>query len=306
MNTRQKVNLTGKQFKDLQLSFDRPQRTQSLSRSQSDCSLSSSAVLKQESVKTNSIPPEFISQVTLIMTETDDLRELEEIQQRQLQIEKKFLEQIPFFKSSIGFDYNEFLVQADDVFNNLKYTDDIRLGKIEGKLDDSLQSWFLGFKRNGSCTWKQFRLELSRLLQSSSMSLKLVDDEKLNDLRDYEPKDSDEKISVKDLIRRQVTSFSGQENALQWFRNLDSKFFELNLSFNDRLEILPHLFHGVAMIWFSLNQEKILRYTDFCQLFSLEYLKCESLVSNALRSDHENKSFFPFLKERVIWRKIAG
>ncbi|CAF4826124.1 unnamed protein product, partial [Rotaria sp. Silwood2] len=62
-----------------------------------------------------------------IMSESDDLLELEQIQLKQLQLETNILSKIPIFKSSQESNVTEFLTQAADAFNKLKYSDDIRL-----------------------------------------------------------------------------------------------------------------------------------------------------------------------------------
>ncbi|CAF5080955.1 unnamed protein product, partial [Rotaria sp. Silwood1] len=63
--------------------------------------------------------------------------------------------------------------------------------------------------------------------------------DQVHNLNDNHSNDSDEKPSLRDFLRCYITIFSGNENALQWFTQTDLKFSELNLSFNDRLEILP-------------------------------------------------------------------
>jgi hypothetical protein len=57
-----------------------------------------------------------------------------------------------------------------------KYPDDIRLIKIEDKLDETLQFWFKNFRNNINHTWHDFKQGLPNCLKPSST---LVD--KLND-----------------------------------------------------------------------------------------------------------------------------
>ena len=89
---------------------------------------------KQESsasLKSNSFPTfdcfHQYSKLFPIMSESDDLLELEQIQLKQLQLETKFLSKIPILKSPQDSNVTEFITQADDVFNKLKYSDDMRL-----------------------------------------------------------------------------------------------------------------------------------------------------------------------------------
>jgi len=44
------------------------------------------------------------------------------------------------------------------------------------------------------------------------------------------------------------------------------------------------------MIWFSLNKDKIQCYTDFCQLFALEYFKLEQSPYLNVSVEQKNKS----------------
>jgi hypothetical protein len=84
-----------------------------------------------------------------------------------------------------------------------------------------------------------------------------------------------EKPSLLDYLRNHLSPFSGTGDAYRWFIQLDSTFSDLKLSFRDRIEILPYFLGGKAMIWYSLNRQKIIDYLDFCQLFTLEFLNAK-------------------------------
>ena len=85
-----------------------------------------------------------------------------------------------------------------------------------------------------------------------------------------------EKSSLLAFLHNHISPFSGTGDAYQWFIQLDSTFSDLKLSFRDRIEILPYFLGSGAMIWYSLNRQKIIDYLDFCQLFTLEFLNVKS------------------------------
>jgi hypothetical protein len=80
-----------------------------------------------------------------VMSEDDDIAELKELHYKTLQLQTRFLSKIPIFKSPRESNINKFLSKVEDIFNVLKYSDDIRLTKIADKLDESLQFWFKNF-----------------------------------------------------------------------------------------------------------------------------------------------------------------
>ena len=86
---------------------------------------------------------------------------------------------------------------------------------------------------------------------------------------------TDERSSILDVIRQHVPIFSGNGNAQQWFSKIDSQFSESNVSFQNRLDIIPYLLTCDAMIWFSLTKDKFKCYTDFCRLFVMKYFTLE-------------------------------
>ncbi|CAF3775652.1 unnamed protein product [Rotaria sp. Silwood1] len=113
--------------------------------------------------------------------------------------------------------------------------------------------------------------------------------DQVHNLNDNHSNDSDEKPSLRDFLRCYITIFSGNENALQWFTQTDLKFSELNLSFNDRLEILPNFLTGCALLWFSSNRDKIKCYMDFCQLFNVEYVNSKPTPESHISSQCSNR-----------------
>lgn len=92
----------------------------------------------------------------------------------------------------------------------------------------------------------------------------------------------DDKSLLLNSIRQQVSIFSGIENAQQWFSKIDSQFAEYNVSFQDRLDIIPYFFTCDAMIWYSLTKEKFFCYTDFCRIFAIKYFKSEQISNHDL------------------------
>jgi hypothetical protein len=281
MNTRHTLQLTDSSITDLQLSPKR--RKQAKVKDES-----SSSPTPSPSFTSNQTHP--TSQLLPIMSEADDIIELKEIQRQVLQLENKILTKIPVFKSPHESNVDEFLSTAEEVFTTLDYPDDIRILKINTKLDNSLQSWFTSFKQHGHVTWNDFKTELPNCLQSSSLFTEPINEDKLNDFRVHQSNDSNDKPSLLDLLRHHVATFSGEGNGRQWFLQIDSKFSEFDLTFHDRLAILPYFFSGDAMLWFSSNKNKIQCYTDFCCLFDLQYIKLEQVPCHAVSEEQKNKS----------------
>ncbi|CAF4151669.1 unnamed protein product, partial [Rotaria sordida] len=114
-------------------------------------------------------------------------------------------------------------------------------------------------------------------------------EEQLPDLNDNHSNALDEKPPLLDFLRDHILPFSGNENAYQWFIQMDLTFSNLKLSFDDRLKILPYFFDGRSMIWYSLNKHKINCYTDFCQLFTLEYINTKQTPDSHTFSQSSNK-----------------
>ncbi|CAF4627927.1 unnamed protein product [Rotaria sp. Silwood1] len=114
-------------------------------------------------------------------------------------------------------------------------------------------------------------------------------EEQLPDLNDNHSNALDEKPSLLDFFRDHISPFSGHENAYQWFIQLDSTFSNLKLSFDECLKILPYFFVGRSMIWYSLNKHKINCYTDFCQLFTLEYINTKQIPDSHISSQCSNR-----------------
>ena len=132
-------------------------------------------------------------------------------------------------------------------------------------------------------------LHLNQQISKNQQTCESIE-ERLTDSNDNHLHTSDEKPSLLDYLRDHIPSFSGNENAYQWFIQIDSTFSNLKLSFDDRLKILPYFFVGQSMIWFSLNKNKINGYTDFCQLFTLEYINTKQTPDSQTFSQPLTKS----------------
>jgi hypothetical protein len=179
----------------------------------------------------------------------------------------------------------------------LKYSDDIRLIKIEDKLDDSLKPWFRHVQQQVSFNWNHFQIELRNYLQSSSSSSSnTLNDNKLIEFAPFPRTDLDEKPSALALLRQDVAPFAGEGNPRLWFLKLDGKFSELRLSFEDRLELLPYFFTGETILWFSLNKSKFHCYTDFCCLFALDYLQPDHSHSSKFQTPSLPSSSAPVIE----------
>ncbi|CAF1020194.1 unnamed protein product [Didymodactylos carnosus] len=104
-------------------------------------------------------------------------------------------------------------------------------------------------------------------------------DHNSHEIEEHHQNNLDEKPLLLEFLRQDILPFSGAGNARQWVLHIDAKFSELQLSFQDRIDLLPYFFTDEAIIWFSLNKNTIRCYTDFCQLFTLEYLKKEYSIN---------------------------
>jgi len=119
-----------------------------------------------------------------------------------------------------------------------------------------------------------------------------------------------EKPSLLDFLRNHISLFYGTGDAYNWFIQLDSTFSDLKLSFRDRIEILPYFLGGQAMIWYSLNRQKIIDYLDFCQLFTLEFLNVKAShvtpgknsMNNSM--DHLSNATTPFIPHHAPSRDL--
>lgn len=274
MNTRSTLDLTGTVISDLQLTSNSRRQTPSSGivddNSNSIKEETSSSSTSSSNLSNN---PRSTSRLFSTMTTNDDLIELEEIQRKHSNIEKRFLDRIPFFKSSEEMDMEEFLSKSETVFDQLHYSDDNRISKIEEKLDDSSRPFFNLWKQNGKINWNDFKVEFPKVLHGSTLPKTFNDDMKSSPMTNPPKNNPDEKCLTLNSLRLEVLPFSGDSNARQWFTRIDSKFCESKLSMDHRLEILPYLLVGDATIWFSCNREQIRSYTDFCQLFVRDYIQ---------------------------------
>ncbi|CAF0877658.1 unnamed protein product [Rotaria sordida] len=114
-------------------------------------------------------------------------------------------------------------------------------------------------------------------------------EEQLPDLNDNRSNALDEKPSLLDFLHNHIPPFFGNENAYQWSIQIDSIFSNLKLSFDERLKILPYFFAGPSIIWYTLNKHKINCDTDFCQLFTLEYINTKQAYDSHTFSQSLNK-----------------
>jgi len=74
-------------------------------------------------------------------------------------------------------------------------------------------------------------------------------------------------------ILDQIEPFDGSNDAQQWFNQVNTKFTQLKLTFDERLRIMPYLFQGDIFLWYSLNEEKFTSYARLFKLFAHEYFK---------------------------------
>ncbi|CAF3147539.1 unnamed protein product [Rotaria sp. Silwood2] len=123
-----------------------------------------------------------------------------------------------------------------------------------------------------------FRFMINDSSSSSSSSFKPIANNKFPLFDVHHEINHNDQPSLLSLLRQHVVIFSGDpnENARQWFRQIDTKFTELNVSLDDRLDIIEYFLACDALIWYSTNQDKFKCYTDFCRLTKN---KCSSLNS---------------------------
>ncbi|CAF1367668.1 unnamed protein product [Didymodactylos carnosus] len=281
MNTRTTLNLTNTPISALQLTPKRRNQQQTITKSQHQRRFTlvpsiqqqifllpsqSTSTLSETSSTSSHSPSPSITQINLqnnsTMIDNNDILELEEMRTKQIEIENKFLSKIPNFISPEDTNITDFISTAENIFDKLNYSDDTRVHKIGDKLDETLQQWYKHFTKTSKPTWNNFKEQLPTCCEINT-----------NENQQQQSNDSDEEFtSLLDLIRPQVHPFTGEEDATHWFTQIDSKLYELNLTFQDRIAIIPYLLKGNAIIWYSLNKARINCYIDFCQLFAEEYI----------------------------------
>ena len=222
------------------------------------------------------------------MSDAEDILELQEVQRKRSELERRFLQKIPVFKSVEDSDGQEFLAKAESVFIQLRYTDEIRLLRIRDKLDESLQPCIDRCLKKNNATWNDFKHDLLTHLNRPSLLIYPLPKAKRCLIDSSVPWNHNSKPSVLELLRRQVTPFSGEDNARHWFMLIDSKFSEAKTSLTDRLGILPHFLTGDAMLWFSCNKHKMQCYTDFCREFAIDYLQPSQTFGRNTFVDRKN------------------
>ncbi|CAF4431982.1 unnamed protein product [Rotaria sp. Silwood2] len=131
----------------------------------------------------------------------------------------------------------------------------------------------------------------SMINDSSSSSFKPIANNKFPLFDVHHEINHNDQPSLLSLLRQHVVIFSGDsdENARQWFRQIDTKFTELNVSLDDRLDIIEYFLACDALIWYSTNQDKLKCYTDFCRLFAFEYIKLEQVSTRDIIIEQKNK-----------------
>lgn len=148
MNTRSTLDLTDTSISDLQLNSNSWRRIPSSEIVETDPTsikeeFSSSPTSSSNVFNNSRSTPQPFS----VTTENDDLIELEEIQRKHSNLEKRFLDKIPIFKPSQEIDIEEFLSKSEMIFDQLNYSDDTRITGIEEKLDESYHPLFTLWKR---------------------------------------------------------------------------------------------------------------------------------------------------------------
>ena len=274
MNTRRTLDLTDTPISDLQLISNLRRQTESSGTVDFDLNSKEKKISSSPTPSSNtSDHSQPTGQLFRRIMENNDLSEWTEIQQKHATMEKRFLDQIPIFQSPQTNDIEEFISKAEEIFEQLKYSDEIRILKIEEKIDDSHRTLFILWKQSGKTTWNDFKAEFPKLLHGPTLSMTSNEEQKSSSM-DYLVKNNpEEKCSTLNSLQYELTPFSGDGNPRQWFVRIDSKFSELKLSMDHRMEILPYFLVGDATIWFSSNREKFRSYTDFCQLFVRDYLQ---------------------------------
>lgn len=139
------------------------------------------------------------------------------------------------------------------------------------------------------CPRWNFKNCLTKLLSDVTLTTRLTNETKYLLSQSMRRTQLDEKSPVLDLLRDGVNVFTGGQNPCTWFNDNDSKIAQLKLSMTERIETVPFFLAGDAMLWFCSNREKIHSYVEFCQLFSIEYLRPDALSSNTHTSVRQRK-----------------
>ena len=274
MNTRSTLDLTDAPISDLQLISNSRRQIQSSETVDIDPNPMKDEIYPLPTALSNTFDHiQSTSEPLSIVMENDDLIELEEIKRKHSNLEKRFLDKLPIFKPSEEIDIEEFLSKAETIFEHLEYSDDNRVAKIEEKLDESFRPSFILWKKNREISWNDFKVEFPKFLHGSILPMTSTEDKKSPSMDYLMKNNSEEKCSLLNSLLLELTAFSGDANARQWFISIDSKFSELKLSMEHRMEILPYFLVGDATIWFNSNQEKIRSYRDFCRSFVHDYLQ---------------------------------
>ena len=272
MNTRSTLNLTDTPINDLlSTCTKRTEESEPPTNHGLESVITDPSSAKQE---TTSAPiedhPSSVSRSPPTMSDAEDILDLQEVQHKRSELEKRFLQKIPVFKPTEDTDVNEFVSSAETIFTHLQNSDETRLAQ------------------KGNATWKGFKRELPRQLNPQSSAGHPTIDPKPCSISFNLSKDCDNGSSALDQVRGQVTSFSGDGSARQWFILFDSQLSETNLSLTDRFEILPYFLTGEAMLWFSFNKHKMQCYTDFCREFAIEYLQPNRAFGRITFVDRKN------------------
>ncbi|CAF1101082.1 unnamed protein product [Rotaria sordida] len=142
-------------------------------------------------------------------------------------------------------------------------------------------------KQNVDCPdlideYENHLLKKPRFTDNDSSSLLLtkpIGNNKSYEFNKHHETNPHDKPSLLYLFGQHIAPLSGGGNARQWFIQLDTKFFELNLSFHD------------AIIWYSLHKDKIKCYTELCRLCALEYFQLEKSPHRSIfMQQKKNKS----------------
>ncbi|CAF0985898.1 unnamed protein product [Rotaria sordida] len=163
------------------------------------------------------------------MSEFEDLLELEQVQFKRLQLENKFLSKIPIFKSLEESDVTEFLNQADDIFNKLKYSDDKQLVKIEEKSDVSLQSWFRINHPIGDSNIKTTSIDSHNITSSDSNNV-LLSTSILSPIIS--------KTLIDRFVEDPIKFYGGKDNVITWLDEIEQQFKIMNLSESDKFNLI--------------------------------------------------------------------
>ncbi|CAF4838911.1 unnamed protein product, partial [Rotaria sp. Silwood2] len=124
-------------------------------------------------------------------------------------------------------------------------------------------------------TWNDFKNELQNCLPSTSpSSSNTIIDNKTYETETRHQSNFDKTALLLNVLRKDIYFL----------------FLVMEMLVNDRIEILPYFFIGEPIIWYSLNKNKIRCYTDFCQLFALEYFPKEYSIDYCISVEHKNNS----------------